>query len=153
MLKRQLNVRLQKELAAIQRKPPCGGEVKVTLPGDSLNEWQLLINGPLQSLYKGGKFKVSVFIPEDYPYSPPKVLFLTPIYHLNVSEGGQMCIRFLAEESWKATNSMEQLISAIFALLITPQVESSVDHDRLNKYQNFRRTYDDLAKGSAEKAK
>jgi len=31
-----------------------------------------------------GKFKLELFLPEEYPMAPPKVRFLTKIYHPNI---------------------------------------------------------------------
>ena len=36
----------------------------------------------------GGMFKMELFLPEDYPMAPPKVRFLTNIYHPNVDKLG-----------------------------------------------------------------
>lgn len=33
-----------------------------------------------------GKFKLELFLPEEYPMAPPKVRFLTKIYHPNIGE-------------------------------------------------------------------
>lgn len=32
----------------------------------------------------GGVFKLELFLPEEYPMNPPKVRFLTKIYHPNI---------------------------------------------------------------------
>jgi ubiquitin-protein ligase len=39
----------------------------------------------------GGVFKLELFLPEEYPMSPPKVRFLTKIYHPNIGtfRGGE----------------------------------------------------------------
>lgn len=34
----------------------------------------------------GGQFKLELFLPEDYPMAPPKVRFLTKIYHPNIGK-------------------------------------------------------------------
>jgi len=33
-----------------------------------------------------GKFKLELFLPEEYPMAPPKVRFLTKIYHPNIGK-------------------------------------------------------------------
>ncbi len=38
------------------------------------------------STITGGKFTLELFLPEEYPMSPPKVRFLTKIYHPNIGE-------------------------------------------------------------------
>jgi len=35
---------------------------------------------------EGGIFKVELLLPEEYPMAPPKVRFLTKIYHPNIGE-------------------------------------------------------------------
>lgn len=35
---------------------------------------------------KEGVFHLELFLPEEYPMSPPKVRFLTKIYHPNIGE-------------------------------------------------------------------
>lgn len=35
-------------------------------------------------LLAGGSFKLELFLPEEYPMAPPKVRFLTKIYHPNI---------------------------------------------------------------------
>ena len=36
----------------------------------------------------GGIFRLELFLPEEYPMAPPKVRFLTKIYHPNIGAGG-----------------------------------------------------------------
>lgn len=42
----------------------------------------------------GGNFKLELFLPEEYPMAPPKVRFLTKIYHPNIGEqAARACVR------------------------------------------------------------
>lgn len=49
-----------------------------------LTEWEALIKGPPDTPYEGGVFKLSINISLNYPLDPPKVKFLTPIFHPNI---------------------------------------------------------------------
>ncbi|XP_035687022.1 ubiquitin-conjugating enzyme E2 D4-like isoform X2 [Branchiostoma floridae] len=151
-MEKQFATRVQKELAALRKSCPLG--IQVSLPSDNLHEWEAVIPGPEDSLYKGGKFKIRLLLPENYPLAPPVVHFLTPIYHLNVSQVcGQVCLRFLSEDEWVAGGTIEQVLSALFSLLIRPEENNAFDHDVLNTYHHFRRQYNKMACNSAKKAK
>ena len=47
------------------------------------------IAGPPETPYQGGMFDCELFLPEEYPMVPPKVLFRTKIYHPNIDKLGK----------------------------------------------------------------
>ncbi len=48
----------------------------------------------------GGVFKLELFLPDDYPMAPPKIRFLTKIFHPNVDKLGRICLDVLKSRSW-----------------------------------------------------
>jgi hypothetical protein len=59
-------------------------------PGQSIREYARFslfnadIPGPVLIALLDGIFNLELFLPEDYPMAPPKVRFLTKIYHPNI---------------------------------------------------------------------
>lgn len=43
------------------------------------------ITGPPDTPYEGGKFAISIELPDKYPFKPPKMTFATKIWHPNIS--------------------------------------------------------------------
>ena len=39
------------------------------------------IKGPLGTSYEGGVFEIDIVIPKGYPFEPPKMKFVTKIWH------------------------------------------------------------------------
>jgi len=53
------------------------------------------IAGPSETPFEGGMFDLELFLPEEYPMVPPKVLFRTKIYHPNIDKLGKFSVRTL----------------------------------------------------------
>jgi ubiquitin-protein ligase len=50
---------------------------------------------PNSDIFKEGAFQIEIKLPPAYPFDPPKVRFLTPIYHPNVDKEGKHNQTFL----------------------------------------------------------
>ena len=55
------------------------------LDDDNIFMWKISIIGPKDTSYADGLFFLKIIFPEDFPDKSPDVIFLTPIYHLNVN--------------------------------------------------------------------
>ena len=79
-----------------------------------------------------------------------QVQFLSPIYHLNVSSStGHICLGLLSEENWLPTRCVLDVLSALFSLLIKPELENPADQAILNIFNDNRMVYEDKARKSA----
>ncbi|KAI4903253.1 hypothetical protein NFI96_014977, partial [Prochilodus magdalenae] len=83
---------LIKEVAELEANLP--NTCKVTfLDVNKLHHFQLAIT-PDEGYYQGGKFQFEIEVPEAYNMVPPKVKCLTRIWHPNIAETGEICLRY-----------------------------------------------------------
>jgi ubiquitin-protein ligase len=68
---------------------------------------RLRLEGTDADAVAGGVFKLELFLPDDYPMTPPKIRFLTKIFHPNVDKLGRICLDVLKSkleaQTWPLT--------------------------------------------------
>lgn len=92
------------------------------------NKWIFIIEGPSETPYEKGKFKLSVEFPKDYPYSAPTILFLTRIYHPNINSLGQICLDILKNQ-WSPILTINKVLISICSLLSEPNPDDPLEID------------------------
>ena len=93
--------------------------------GDKLFEWIATVHGPADSVYEGLKYKLRLEFPAGYPYSAPTVRFVTPCFHPNVDQHGNICLDIL-KEKWSALYEVRTILLSIQSLLGKYQVSQQV---------------------------
>ena len=92
--------RINKEIGVICKPDSTSGVIAAVAPDDQRVPgkpgWRHLvgtITGPEGTAYEGGVFDVDILIPTEYPFEPPKMKFITKIWHPNVSsQTGAICL-------------------------------------------------------------
>jgi ubiquitin-protein ligase len=89
-----------------------------------MTKGKALIRGPPDTPYEGCLLLFSIQFPYDYPFSPPKVSFLTSDgktrFHPNLYVDGKVCLSILGTysgPSWSGTQSITSVLLSILALL------------------------------------
>ena len=72
--------------------------------------------GPDDSPYAGGVFFLNIHFPTDYPFKPPKMNFVTRIYHCNISSNGSICLDILKDQ-WSPALTISKVLLSISSLL------------------------------------
>ena len=96
---------------------------------NDITDIQADIEGPTATPYEGGVFRVKIKIPNNFPNVAPKGLFLTKIFHPNISEQGEICVNTLKRD-WDPKNwSLSNLFQVIKCLLIIPFPQSALNEE------------------------
>uniref|UniRef100_A0AC35TH82 UBIQUITIN_CONJUGAT_2 domain-containing protein n=1 Tax=Rhabditophanes sp. KR3021 TaxID=114890 RepID=A0AC35TH82_9BILA len=120
----------------------------------NLLHWKLLLI-PNKEPYNKGAFKISIDFPAEYPFKPPKVNFITKIYHPNVDEKGQICLGIVSNDQWKPAVKAEQVINCLLDLINEPEPDHPLRSDLADEYikdkKKFMKNAEDHTKKYAEK--
>merc|ERR1711935_813967 len=85
------------------------------------------IPGPPDTPFAGARFQLDILIPPTYPFSPPKVKFLTKIWHPNVSsQTGLICLDILKDQ-WAAAMTLRTVMLSIQALMTAAEPDDPQD--------------------------
>lgn len=123
-------------------------EFDVELADESnLNEFNVLLKGPIGSLYEGGVWKVRVELPDDYPYKSPSIGFVNKIFHPNIDEhSGSVCLDVI-NQTWSPMFSIYNVFDTFLPQLLSyPNAADPLNGTASNLYHHNRDQYDETVK-------
>ena len=121
-------------------------ETNHLIAAGNLRELIGTIKGPKDTAYEGGIFKVSITIPPAYPFEPPKMKFITKIWHPNISsQTGAICLDILKDQ-WSPALTIKTALVSLQALLSVPEPRDPQDAEVAKQYLSSRETFESTAK-------
>ncbi|XP_011304222.1 ubiquitin-conjugating enzyme E2 T-like [Fopius arisanus] len=141
--------RLKRELSKLMAKPPEG--ISCYQKDERMNVLIATISGPRGSPYEGGLFNLEVEVDAHYPFHPPKMKFITSVYHPNIDTGGRICMDLLKipkddSGGWNPTITLESLFVAVQLLLENPNPDDPLMPDIANEYRLNKLVFEEKAR-------
>ena len=124
--------RLIKDLKKLESEQNEG--INATPDNDSLFRWNAVIFGPEDTIWEGGIFKLYLEFSEDYPNKPPKVKFLTKLFHPNIYNDGSICLDIL-KDNWSPVYDISSILTSIQSLLCDPNTKSPANNTAAELFQ------------------
>ena len=124
--------------------------ISISHSKDDVYKWKASILGPEGSPYEGGVFYLNIVIPTNYPFSPPKIMFETMVFHCNIGSSGDICLDLL-KEKWSPALTITKLLLCICSLLDDPNPNDPMVLSSAELYKKDRKEYNRKAKDFTQK--
>jgi ubiquitin-conjugating enzyme E2 D/E len=136
---------LTKQLKEMEKDPPPLCEVRPVDPSNDMFNWIGIIHGPAGSPFQGGIFHLTIHFPTDFPFKPPRIRFITRVYHPNISSQGDICLDIL-NEKWSPALTIRTVLLSLCSLLTDPNPEHGLDNEILSVYRTNKSKYEENAR-------
>lgn len=146
--------RLAKEYLGVRRGVLPEGVLELSPVLDSdeepdLHRWTAVIEGPALSPYAGGRFALSIAVPESYPSAPPTVNFSTTVVHPNIHPStGEVCLSVLhtGPGGWLPAWDLVHVVMAVVQLMTDPEPDLPLNIDAANLVRYDTVAYESLVR-------
>ncbi|XP_029511153.1 ubiquitin-conjugating enzyme E2 G1-like isoform X2 [Oncorhynchus nerka] len=124
----QSSLLLRKQLAELNKNPVEGFSAGL-IDDDNIHQWEVVVIGPQDTLL------------------PPKMKFITEIWHPNVAKNGDVCISILhepgedkfgyekPEERWLPIHTVETIMISVISMLADPNGDSPANVDAAKEWR------------------
>eukprot|EP00461_Guttulinopsis_vulgaris_P002950 UN02951 len=130
--------RLLRDFKRLQSDPPHG--CTAAPQQNDITKWEAYIFGPEDTIWEGATLKLTMEFSEDYPNRPPKVLFVSRVYHPNVYVDGRICIDIL-DTKWTSIYDVSSILTSLQSLLTDPNPDSPANAEAANLFRSDREAY------------
>jgi len=165
MAHEQASLLLSKQLRELKKSSVDGFSAGL-IDDDDIFKWEVVIYGPPETIYEGGMFKAHLLFPKEYPHRPPKMKFVSDMWHPNIDQNGDVCISILHEpgddkygyekaaERWLPVHTVETICISVISMLADPNDESPANVDAAKmlraNYEEFKKKVTRTVRKSVE---
>ena len=145
MASKQCLLRLNKEVTRLTSSPPEGVSAWPAGDGSSLQHLEARLIGPEDTPYEGGVFALDVSVPDRYPFEPPRVRFVTPVYHPNIDAAGRICLDTLKsgqKGAWRPSLNISTVLQSVRLLLSEPNGDDGLMADVTEQFKHDREGFE-----------
>ena len=113
-------LRLRTDLQEVE----CPPNVEMSFPDpNNIMKFEVLFDlKDYDCLWKGGRYKITFDIPNEFPYHAPRCVCEPSIYHPNIDNLGKVCLQMLGLD-WRPMMSINAVIYALYLLFDDPNPE------------------------------
>jgi len=133
--------RILQEIKELQENPVCNCSAG-PLEENDITLWRATIFGPEGTPYYGGVFYLEVKFPPEYPFKPPLIKFITPIYHCNINRSGGICLDILKEKQWSPALTISKVLLSICSLMADPNPKDPLMPEIAELFINHKEIHD-----------
>jgi ubiquitin-conjugating enzyme E2 D len=143
MSNKRLMKRLKAEIKDLEENPVSNCSASPI--DDNMTHWKATIFGPENTPYENGIFKLDIQFQADHPFRPPKITFITPIYHCNINKSGSICLDILKDQ-WSPALTISKVLLSLCSLLSEPNPDDPLEPEIAKLLKNNKKEHDSLAK-------
>ena len=108
---------------------------------NNIYEWKIISIGAKDTPYADGIFIIKLKFPQDYPNQPPRILFLTRIFHMNVHQStGDVCVNFIRGD-WRKDSSVREILTKLYSVFYLINPDSPFNEEPFQTYKENKELY------------
>ena len=99
-----------------------------------------VLEGPPNTAYEDGYFLFKIVFPSDYHFKPPKFIFITEIFHPNISNG-YVSVDILMDQWSPAQCCFDKIIYSVQSLLDDPNPDDFINEEAAKLFKEDKNEY------------